>query len=49
MVSVGKRETQAGGCLRGTRNIFSCCIMRLPRLEVTTGLLDAGALMARGW
>lgn len=48
MVSVGKRE-QAGGCLHRTRNIFSCCIMRFPRLEVTTSLLDAGALMALGW
>lgn len=48
MVSVGKRE-QAGGCLRGTRNIFSCCIMMFPRLEMTTGLLDAGALMALSW
>lgn len=49
MVYVGEKETQAGGCLPGARNIFSCCIMGLPRLGATMGTRDAGALMALVW
>lgn len=49
MVSVGKRETHAGGCPRESRGVCFCCVMRLPRLEVRTGLLDAGALVALVW
>lgn len=49
MVSVGKRETHAGGCPHESRDVCLCCVMRLPRLEVRTGLLDAGALVALVW